>query len=315
MSSPSPPLVQIPNVSAAQLVGSERIPLQSGTLTLALPHSGSPDTKLLLSIGSFTIPLSESSIVGTNNSLTYLFTFSLSETDTGFVEVKLPPSADDETTKVSEAATEFEGVLVRYGFLKAGLVADADDMARALKEAAARTAERWTAQTDSRVEGRDGVEEYEEAKFSDTTHKVVNSAVEGSRKLAELSGKLSNAVSGAAFEAGKWIGEKLGSGSANSDSGSGGKEKSLPQETANQVMEATSVTVSGLGQSAAHISSTLGESTSRIAEHEQGQEVKGLVESARETAGNAGQIAVDATRGTSVVWQAGEAGVGAAKAG
>lgn len=133
MSSLSPPLVQIPNVSAAQLVGSERIILKSGTLTLTLPPPDSPGVKLLLNIGTLTIPLSEHSVVGTKNSLTYLFTLPLSATDTGFVEVTLPPSADDETTEVSRAATEFEGVLVGYGFLKVGLVADADDMARAVK--------------------------------------------------------------------------------------------------------------------------------------------------------------------------------------
>lgn len=67
--------------------------------------------------------------------------------------------------------------------------------------------------------------------------------------------------------------------------------------------------------SAAHVTSTLRESASRITEHEHGQEAKELVESARETTRNVGQVAVDATLGTSFVWQAGEAGVGAAKAG
>lgn len=67
--------------------------------------------------------------------------------------------------------------------------------------------------------------------------------------------------------------------------------------------------------SAAHVSSAASESVARVTEHEHGQEAKELVESARETTGNVEQTAVDAVLGTSAVWQAGEAGVGAAKAG
>lgn len=244
----SSPLVQIPSVSATQLIGTERTPLQSGTLTLTLPPPPTP-TKLLLTIGTLTIPLTSSSIVGTKNSLTYLFTLELSAESTAFIEVTLPPSADDETTEVSKAATEFEGVLVGYGFLNAGLAADADDMARAVKDAAARTAAKLTAKTDARVEGRDGVEEYEEARFSDTTHKIVNGTVEGSGKLAELSGKISSAVGSATFEAGKWVGKKLG-GTSTPEPGleTEQKERSLPREALDQGMEATAVAVSGLGQ-------------------------------------------------------------------
>lgn len=247
MSSLSPSLVQIPNVSAVQLVGSERIPLKSGTLTLALPFPGSPGIKLLLNIDTLTIPLSGDSIVGTKDSLTYLFTFPLSATEIGFVEVTLPPSADDETTEVSKAATKFEGVLVGYGFLNAGLVADADDMARAVKEAAGRAADKLTAETNVRVQGTNGVEEGGEASFSNTTHKVANSTAEGSGKLAKLSGRISSAVSGATFEAGRWVGDKLGDGPAEPNSEEA-EDKSLPREAVDQVLEAAGAAALGVGQ-------------------------------------------------------------------
>lgn len=62
------------------------------------------------------------------------------------------------------------------------------------------------------------------------------------------------------------------------------------------------------------MASTVGESASRIAEHEHGEEAKELVESTRKAARDAGQVAVDTTLATSAVWQAGEAGRGAANA-
>lgn len=66
--------------------------------------------------------------------------------------------------------------------------------------------------------------------------------------------------------------------------------------------------------SAACVTSAIGESASRIAEHEHGEEAKELVEGARRAAQDAGQVVVDATLATSAVWQAGEAGRGAANA-
>lgn len=67
--------------------------------------------------------------------------------------------------------------------------------------------------------------------------------------------------------------------------------------------------------SAAMVAGAVGDGVERVVEHEHGQEAKELVGSARETAGNLGHVVVDATLGTSVVWQAGEAGVGVARAG
>lgn len=186
--------------------------------------------------------------MGAKNSLTYLFAFPLSAVETGFVEITLPQSADDETTEVSKAATEFEGVLVGYGFLTAGLLADADDMAWAVKKAAGRAAEKVRAKTDARVEGGEGDGG---TRFSERTHRVVGGVVEGSEKLAEVSGRISSAVSGATFEAGKWVGGKLGGGgpSVEHDSEGGGDGgESLPREAVAQAPGAMGVAASGLGQ-------------------------------------------------------------------
>lgn len=62
------------------------------------------------------------------------------------------------------------------------------------------------------------------------------------------------------------------------------------------------------------MSSTVGKSAPRIVEHQKGQEAKILVENARQTTGDARQVAADTTLATSFAWQAGEAGMGAAKA-
>lgn len=247
------PLVQIPNVSATQLIGPSRIPLKSGILTLTLhPPTPTTTTKLLLNIDTLTIPLSADSTVGAKNSLTYLFAFPLSAVETGFVEITLPQSADDETTEVSKAATEFEGVLVGYGFLTAGLLADAEDMTWAVKEAAGRAAGKVSAKTDARVESGEGDGDGG-TRFSERTHRVVGGAVEGSGKLAEVSGRISSAVSGATFEAGKWVGGQLGGGGlpVGQDSEGGGDRdggESLPREAAEQALGAAGVAASGLGQ-------------------------------------------------------------------
>lgn len=270
--------------------------------------------------------------MGTKDSLTYLFTFALSETDTGVVEITLPRAADDETTEVAKAATEFEGVLVGYGFLAVGLVADADDMVRAVREAAGRAAGKLSAKTDARVEGG---ERGGGTRFSDTTHRIVGSVAEGGGKLAEVSGRISSAVSGATFEAGRWVGGKFGGGPPVEQNSEEKGRKSLPRETVEQALEAAGVAASGLEQgygfyqlrccsescsdvlviSAACVSSTVGESASRTAEHEHGEEAKELVEGARKAAQDAGKVVVDATLATSAVWQAGEAGRGAGNVG
>lgn len=65
----------------------------------------------------------------------------------------------------------------------------------------------------------------------------------------------------------------------------------------------------------ANTSAVIGDSISKSAEDRYGGEAKELVEQSRDTVGNIGKVAVDAALGTSVVWQAGEAAVGAAKAG
>lgn len=181
--------------------------------------------------------------MGTKDSLTYLFTFPLSATEIGFVEVTLPPSADDEATEVSKAATEFEGVLVGYGFLNAGPVADADDMARAVEEAAGRAADKLTAETNVRVQGTNGVGEGGEASSPNTTHKVVDSTAEGSGKPAKLPGR----VPGATFEAGRWVGDKLGDGPAEPNSEEA-EDKSLPREAVDQVLEAAGAAALGVRQ-------------------------------------------------------------------
>lgn len=210
-----------------------------------------------------------------------------------------------------------------YGFLKAGLVADADDMARAVKETAAVAAAGLVRHTDERIAARSPVEEDEVRHFSDKSRKAMGATVRGTGKVAETTAKVTDAVGDAAISAGEWTGQKIstigGGGAAGTSEGGDAvepkKEDSLPKEAVKQTLDAAGVAVEGIGESMGKVAGTVGESWSRIAEHERGPEAKEMVEQGREAAGNIGKAAVDLTTGTSVVWHAGEAGVGMAKGG
>jgi len=337
------PYLLIPSVSAAQVVGSQRIHLQKGTLTLSppppstkSPTATSPDAadsdpvKLLITISpSVAIPLTSSSIVGTHKDqpLSYLFTLPISSspgdgqgspddgTNIAFIQIDLPETCNDPATPDAEAATAFEALLVEHGFLTAGLVADADDMSRAVKEAAAKAAANVRRYTNKRTEG-DPVSPEDAHHFSNVTKKVVSGTTEGTGKAAETTGMVTDAMGNAVIGAGEYVGEKVGGiGASEVAPKEEVREESIPTQAVKQGMEATKVAFGGVADGSAHVTHTIGDSYSRIAEHEQGPEAKELVEESRTATGNVGSIAADVITGTSTVWHAGEAGVGLAKGG
>ncbi|KAL7274815.1 hypothetical protein RUND412_002269 [Rhizina undulata] len=330
--------VQIPNVTATQLISITRIPLTTSRLTLSepLPHSRDPTApKLLLTIANLTIPLYSSSIVGTKDEQTYLITLSLpsdpgstststavEKTEMGFIELKFPATVLDENSSASNAADEFEALLVKHGFLQVGLPADAEDLSRTLQEASAVAAAKISERTENRLQGRPSVEGGKEVRFVEGVHGVKDGALDVTRAAKRVSGKVSSAMSATAFDAGVWLGEKTVSGHDGVEEREGeatekasGKEKSLPREAVEQGVEAVGIAAEGVGKSAATVSSTLVSSASKIAAHEKGPEAQDLIDTTREFASNIGSIAADAAIGTSVVWHAGEAGAGAAQAG
>ncbi|RPA99036.1 hypothetical protein L873DRAFT_1684980 [Choiromyces venosus 120613-1] len=322
-------LLSIPNVTAVQIVDKTKIPLTTSTLSISLPPpaastsskaTATTEAKLLLSIPPLTIPLTPTSLAGSKPPSTYLVTTPLpssssssddnkqQQPQTAFIELSIPPD--------SPHLLRFEEILVEHGFLEKGLVADADEVATAVRSAAATGAEKISGATQERLVNRDGVEPDEETRFSEVTRKTVHGGAEVTGKIASVARRVDEAASGAAFEAGEWVGEKVGGVMpASTTATPGTTEKSLPREAVSQGIDAVGVAAGGVGEGASHITSTLATSTSKIAEHEHGAEAKDLIDTSCQTAGNIGQVAVDATVGTSAAWHVGEAGVAAARSG
>jgi hypothetical protein len=122
-----------------------------------------------------------------------------------------------------------------------------------------------------------------------------------------------NYLQSAVYDAGAWIGNKTGLKGASSLQPSEGP-KSLPREALDQTLEGTYTAAKAVGQGITTVGSTVGESASKVAQHDYGDEAKELVDSARQSGANVGYTAVDLYTGTSLVWHAGEAGVGMTKA-
>ncbi|KAF8247018.1 hypothetical protein K440DRAFT_601574 [Wilcoxina mikolae CBS 423.85] len=305
VSSDPSPFLSIPSVTATQLIGPLTTPLTTGTLSLTTPPPAlSPPPKLLLQITSpslrtYTLPLIASSTILSDSKLTYRIT----TVDNLTITLTFPAYVS------SSAALKFEELLVAHGFLSTGLVADADDVAGALRDSAARTAEKLQNYTSQRLETRECVEPWEEKEYSERAKKVMGGTVEGTGKAAEITGRVSGAVSGAAEKVGEWIGGMM------PGKKEGGKEDGVVKEAAKGAVEGVGIVGAGIAESALKVAGTVGESASRIAEHEHGPEAKKMVDGGREVMANVGKVVYDVTTGTSVVWHAGEVGFAATRAG
>jgi hypothetical protein len=208
MSTPTP-LLQIDSVKATQLIGSWRLPLCTGMLTLLPPPT--PKCRLLLTVGAtLALPLDDASAVGTStaNPQTYLITCTLPapsalepSNSVAAIEIAVPPGEENDVL-----ALKFEEVLVEHGYLTTGLAADADAIAGALRDTAAGVAEKVKGYAQGRVEAREEVEPEEETEFSGTTKKVAAGAVTGTGKAAEVTGKVGAAIGNAAESVGEWVG-------------------------------------------------------------------------------------------------------------
>lgn len=208
MTTPTP-LLQIDSVKATQLIGTSRLPLCTGMLTLLPPPTS--NCRLLLTVGAtLALPLDHASTVGTSvaNPQTYLFTCILPapsalepSNSVAAIEIAIPPGAENDAL-----ALRLEELLVQYGYLTTGLEADADDVAGALRDSATGVAERVKGYAQERVEQREQVEPGEETKVSETTGKVAKGMVAGTAKAAEVTGMVGRAISGAAESVGEWVG-------------------------------------------------------------------------------------------------------------
>ncbi|KAF3913807.1 hypothetical protein ABW21_db0200980 [Orbilia brochopaga] len=312
---------QIPPNSAAA------IPLKSGTLTLTEPLAGvDTEAKLFLTITPtasdssssedttpLTLPIHPDLFIGSKSGLCQAFRFKVAE-DLGTIEVVFPQGVPEED------ALNFEKVMVYNGFLKTGIVAEADDLSKKIAETASNMASYLSRKTDDRNEQAPPAEKDRE--FSDVTTNVLGGAEDGTGKLAEGAASVGTAIQNAVYNAGTWIGEKTGiKGGANDTSPPTSppladkppQEKSLARETLDQTLEGGAIVGREMGSGIIKVGTEIGESASKVAEHDYGSDAKKLVESGRQTGANIGNTAKDLVIGTSVVINAATAGVGATK--
>ena len=324
MTTPTP-LLQIGSVSATQLIGNNRLPLCTGILTLLPPPT--PSCRLLLTVGAtLALPLDHASTVGTSTAKphAYLFTCilpSLSALEppnsAAAIEITIPPGEENDAL-----ALKLEEVLVENGYLMTGLEADVEDVAGALRDTATGVVETVKGYAQGRVERREEVEPKEEREFSDTTKKVVSGTVEGTGKTAEVTRKVGRAISGAAESVGEWVGGMMHEKKGGEDgivrkSAEGAAEgvTVVAEGVTDRLVRSTSEQVQAVltVNSVTRVSSAVGKGTSTVVEHKHGQEAKELVDQGREATRNVGAVAVDVVTGPSVVWNAGEAGIAAAR--
>lgn len=235
-SDPSESLATVPNVRVDQILDTTSQHITTGTLSV-LPGTDftTPPSALLLQIigaHTLTFPLTAVTVVLTDADKRYRIT-----NDDLKICLILPPDVSNEDNN----ALKFEKVLVEHGFLTTGLVADADDIAGALKDSAMRTAEAIKSYATDRVDRREEVEPYEETHYGGRTKTVVDSTVQGTGKVAEVTGKIGEAVTSGAESVGKWAGSMM------PEKEQGG-EKGIVRETASEAATGAVVVGDGIAQ-------------------------------------------------------------------
>ncbi|EWC43565.1 hypothetical protein DRE_01452 [Drechslerella stenobrocha 248] len=321
------PLVSIKNVKASHIPPdgeASMIPLKCGTLTLEEPLGLLPtEARLFLTVTPssssstsssrdttpLVIPIHPDHFVGSKEGLCQVFRFEISD-EVGAIEIAFPEDIPEED------ALNFEKVMVHNGFLKTGLVADADDLAKKIAATATSVAAYLRGKTDERNEK--AVPSNADQEFSDITKEIIGGVEDGTENLAEGSANVGRAISDAVYNAGAWVGEKTGfKGGATDNSSpaspSAGQQKSLPRETLDQTLEAGAIIGRQIGNGITTVGSEIGESASKVAEHDYGNDAKKLADSTRQTGANIGNVAKDVVVGTSVAINAATAGVGATK--
>ncbi|CDO76654.1 hypothetical protein BN946_scf184986.g7 [Trametes cinnabarina] len=245
----SDPLVSIPSVIAAQVLGEETTVLSEGTLRLdVIPQQEGTEIRplLTLSVGSASFPLFKSTTFGTltDDSRTYLFTPEVEGVDKGFVAVALPEGVEDSSADLAELQNSFELALIEYGLLKDGFEAAADEVGRSVIEDSARTAQR-----------------IREAK---------DFAAARTQSIANAAHWVSGAVTSAASSAGAWMASTFVA-----------TDPAVTEKLESAARGASAV-ATGVMEGTRDVKDTLKTSAGDVVENDYGEE-------AREVAGNAGQ--------------------------
>ncbi|KAI0354450.1 hypothetical protein OH77DRAFT_1404967 [Trametes cingulata] len=260
------PLVSIPGVIAAQVVGEETSVLSEGTLSLVvIPKSekhvegqgGEP--LLTLTVGKATFPL--------------------------FVGVVLPESIEQPGVDLAELQNHFELALIEYGLLKDGFEAAADEVSRSVREDSARTAQRIREAKEFYLKTHPRT--IDPAEFPKAAHSVAHTSVAGTQTLANAAHWVSGAVTSAASSAGAWIASTF-----------------VPTEPAateqlTSAARGVSTAVQGVAEGTKEVKDTLKDAAGAVVENDYGEEAREVAGSVGQSVGNVGAVAGDVATVTS----------------
>ncbi|KAI9059863.1 hypothetical protein FKP32DRAFT_1595878 [Trametes sanguinea] len=284
------PLVAIPGIVAAQVLGEETTVLSEGTLRLdVIPQQEGDEVKplLTLTVGAATFPLFKTTTFGTlaDDSRTYVFTPEVEGVNKGFVAIVLPEAVEQSGADLAELQNRFELALIEYGLLKDGFEAAADEVSRSVREDSARTAQRIREARDFYLQTHPRT--IEPVSVSRPLHSLANSSVSGTQSVANAAHWVSGAVTSAASSAGAWIASTF----VPTEPGA--------TEKLNSTARGVSTVVHGVAKGTKDVKDTLKESAGDVVENDYGEEARGVAGNVGQSVNNVGAVAGDVATVTS----------------
>ena len=245
-------LIEIQHCQVSQLVPNQKdIPLSDGPLAL-LDDQENKGLKLVCGTAAFSLKTGTSFYTHVDSERIYIFSPSLNgataleKSSTFYVKVLLPEIVQTEPNAMRHR-DQFEEILIDRGFLKTSFEAVAEEFSTSVSNYIDGKAHTHL----SNPENKGDV-----GPFSQTTHMVMDKAVEYSHVAAEVSEKISKTVGNAAVTAGQKISAFVSQHAQDSpvlQDGGMLKEGTQTRETADKIGSAASTAASTLSSVAAGI--------------------------------------------------------------
>lgn len=351
--SASPNDVIIPNVTAAQLVGSDLHPLVTGTLTLQLAPprddrevAATEESRvpiLLLYVEEKLFPLYKDTVMGTHEGQELWYTFNLptssskSESSSSseptpttsstssdiWVRLVLPPLTDDSLLSKRD---KFEQALIQHGLLLDGLLSTGDELGKSFSQSGISTSQSLEARSKEHRSTTSATDS--PWTFSRTSHKIAQGANSSTRTLSQVTSLASDLVGSLASSAGQVVGSAYQSTKDNLFTTEESRQEAMQQEEMKRqtggekeddrylpnTRDAINSAFEGASEGVSSLYTTTTNEVPKVVEHNYGSETKDLVGEAGNTVGNLGQATADVTVKQSTIFHGVSAAKGASQA-
>ncbi|OSC98110.1 hypothetical protein PYCCODRAFT_1418346 [Trametes coccinea BRFM310] len=276
------PIVALPGVVAAHVLGEETTVLSEGTLRFdVIPQQEGDEVKpfLALTVGAATFPLFRSTTFGTlaGDLRTYVFTLEVEGANKGFVAIVLPEALEQPGADLAELQNRFELALIEYGLLKDGFEAAADEVGRSVREDSARTAQRIREARD--VYLRTHPRTIEPVSVSRPLQSLASSSASGTQSVANAAHWVSGAVTSAASSAGAWIASTVVPADPTAT------------DKLNSAARGLTAVVHGVAEGTKDVKETLQESAGDVVENDYGGEARDIAGDMGQSMDNVGAVA------------------------